>query len=65
MGRRTINKYERVMHQLKGHPPGQSWKKRTYCYMRRQCSMREAERANELYAELGWSERWVMERERR
>ena len=58
-----INKYEMVMYQLKGNPPGYPYKPRHYRFMRRACSFRDAERANELYAELGWTERWVREKE--
>ena len=61
MKSRPISKYDRVMHSLKGPPPGKSWKPKSHVYMRRQMTAREAERVNELYAEIGWTERWKME----
>ena len=60
--KKSINKGEKAMYQLKGHPPGQPWKPKRCMYIRRQCAYWEAEKANKLYGELGWQERWVKEK---
>lgn len=60
--RQVASRHELLMHQLKDSPPGESHLPKRHCYMRRQCSMFEAEQANALYKSLGGSERWKMEK---
>ena len=62
---RLLGQAEPVMHKLKGVGPGKAMlghKRRTHTYMRRNMSMQTAARVNAFYAELGWTERWFIER---